>query len=82
MVRLIIIFILILLIYQIAKGFFRPRKQIRRKEKGGVIDEMVQDPVCRTYIPRRQAVKVILKGKEYYFCSDGCAEKFKAESRQ
>jgi YHS domain-containing protein len=79
MLRLILIVVLIFIVYQLIKGFFGPKKQIRRKDDNKVIDEMVQDPVCKTYIPRRQAVKVILKGREYNFCSESCAEKFKAE---
>jgi len=79
MVRLIIIVVLVFIIFQLVKGLFRPKKQIRRKGSNGVIDEMVQDPVCKTYIPRRQAVRMISKGKEYSFCSESCAEKFKAE---
>lgn len=79
MVRLILIVVLIFIIYQLVRGLLGQKKQIRRKDDNKVIDEMVQDPVCKTYIPRRQAVKVLLKGREYNFCSESCAEKFKAE---
>ena len=79
MVRLILIVVFIFIIYNLVKGLFGPKKQIRRSSNGGVIDEMVQDPVCKKYIPRRQAFSAIFKGKEYNFCSESCAEKFKTE---
>jgi YHS domain-containing protein len=39
-------------------------------------DQMVQDPVCRVYVPRGVAVAAMIGGQEYFFCSPGCAETF------
>jgi len=39
-------------------------------------DALVQDPVCKTFIPRREALKASQNGKDYYFCSEGCRKRF------
>lgn len=39
-------------------------------------DELVKDPVCETYLPRRKAIARTAAGTTRYFCSVGCAEKF------
>lgn len=80
MIRLILIVILIFIIYRLLKGLFSTDKKIRRNSSGKVIDEMVQDPMCKTYVPRREAVRAVVRGKEYYFCSERCAAEFKKEN--
>jgi uncharacterized protein len=39
-------------------------------------DVLVQDPVCQTFIPRREALKVHRDGKDHFFCSEGCLKRF------
>jgi YHS domain-containing protein len=39
-------------------------------------DVLVQDPVCRTFIPRQEALKLTKDGQEYFFCSEGCLKRF------
>ena len=39
-------------------------------------DVLVQDPVCKTFIPRREALKTVKDGKTYFFCSEGCLKSF------
>ena len=39
-------------------------------------EELVQDPVCKVFIPRRNALVVRKDGENYYFCSEGCRKKF------
>lgn len=43
-------------------------------------NELVKDPVCETYVPRRTAVARTAGTATYYFCSPACAAKFKAPS--
>ncbi len=43
----------------------------------GESEILVQDPVCGTFIPRRNALKVVQGGKEYFFCSEGCLKHFR-----
>ena len=40
-------------------------------------DELVKDPVCETYVPRRSALTRTAGGATYYFCGPACAEKFR-----
>ena len=65
-------------VYRLLKALFGFGKKIPRGPDGGVIDEMVQDPFCKTYIPRREAVRRVIDGETYYFCSDACAREFEA----
>ena len=76
MIRYLIFVILGYIAYRIVKAILWPREKISRGPSGGVIDEMVQDPYCKTYVPKREAVKKIIEGESYSFCSDECANKF------
>jgi YHS domain-containing protein len=46
-------------------------------QSGQVItDEMVIDPHCHVYIPKREAITAKIAGKTVYFCSKECKEKY------
>ena len=45
-------------------------------EKNREADVLVQDPVCKTFIPRREALKAERDGTTYFFCSEGCLKRF------
>jgi YHS domain-containing protein len=47
--------------------------------RGGSAEPLVQDPVCKTFVPRRTAIRVQKGGEEHYFCSERCAEVFRKE---
>lgn len=40
-------------------------------------DTLIQDPICGTFIPRKEALKILKDGKEYFFCSEGCLKRFR-----
>ena len=42
-------------------------------------NQMVQDPVCRMYVPRGSAVAESIGGQIYYFCSRDCAQAFQKQ---
>jgi YHS domain-containing protein len=48
-------------------------RTIKRKNEA---EELVQDPYCQTYIPKRSALRKRLFGRNYYFCKKECLEKF------
>ena len=50
-----------------------------RKDKGPASTEMVQDPNCDTYIPKTEAVSATVDGQDYHFCSEKCAEEYRAK---
>jgi len=82
MVRLVIIVLLAYFAYKLFKGVFNIGPKLSgRDDSTGIISEMVQDPICKTYIPRNEAYRVVLGGKEILFCSKECAEKFKQENK-
>lgn len=46
---------------------------------GRTAEPLVQDPVCKTFVPRRTAIRVRKGGEEHFFCSERCAEVFRRE---
>jgi YHS domain-containing protein len=80
-VRILIIVLLAFFLYRVVR---RALESISppRKEPDGVIDEMVQDPQCKTYVPKRDARRKVINGAEHYFCSRECEEKFLVESKR
>lgn len=79
MLRLLILLILLFLLYKIVRNLLASGKedgQTRRRDRRSTINELVQDPVCHTYIPLRDSEKRTIMGKAYFFCSKECADKF------
>jgi YHS domain-containing protein len=79
--RLLIILLLLYLLYRVVRFLLGSTKTFQRHGQSGAIDEMVQDPQCKTYIPLRQAKREVIDGKEYFFCSEACAEAFKEKEK-
>jgi YHS domain-containing protein len=77
--RLLIFAFLAYLLYRVIKGVLSSGQRPVNRDDRGTIDEMVQDPLCKTYIPLRDALRRTIACKEYFFCSSECAEKFKKE---
>ena len=77
--RLIILALLVYVAYRLIRGLSRSKQEIHTTPDGGVIDEMVQDPVCKTYVPRREAVKKVINGQAVFFCSHECASRYEKE---
>jgi len=42
-------------------------------------EPMVQDPFCRTYLPKSSALVVEIGGRTHYFCSRQCADKYQEQ---
>ncbi len=82
------IIIFILLVYLFTKFFKKLFAKPQQKPQRNTffnnatpksVDEMVQDPVCNVYIPKREAIPFFDAETTYYFCSHDCLEKFKAD---
>ena len=41
-----------------------------------VDDDMVQDPICLTFVPKREALSLDRGEKRYYFCGPQCRDAF------
>jgi YHS domain-containing protein len=66
--------------------YFLLRRAIREFKGQGKPDllppgknHMVQDPVCKVFVPRGVAIKEDIGGQAYYFCSRSCAHKFQEQ---
>lgn len=78
MLRILIYALIAYLFYRALKALLLPKIKTMGQENGKVIDEMIQDPFCQKYVPRREAIRRTIKGKDYFFCSDSCADQFEA----
>jgi YHS domain-containing protein len=65
-----------LIIKQVAKSLGLWPQAPRPVEKDQEPDVLVQDPVCKTFIPRREALKAEKGGVSHFFCSEGCLKRF------
>ena len=54
----------------------RVRQETGRQTPTAVTEELVRDPVCQLYLPRAEAIRRTVQGREYFFCSPGCLDKF------
>lgn len=87
MYRLILVVLLLVVLYfllrQMFRGFKTPIRDSREKPASQVQDEeqdqMIEDPVCHIFVPKRIAVVETIDGQEYYFCSQECAVRFRSE---
>ena len=82
MIRLVILTVLGYLLYRLIKtAVGGPRLERARKvrKQGGkehIEDEMVKDPQCGVYVPKREAVTAKVGGEKFYFCCEDCKEAF------
>ncbi len=77
MLRFILFTVLILVLYYVILVLIRNMPSLRKRMRGMPdTEELIQDPYCQTYIPKRTAVKGRGAGKGYYFCSQKCLEGF------
>lgn len=82
-VRLVILAILFYIGYRLFRSVMR--SNVNKKERSTtrekaqeqpVEDVLVEDPVCHTLIPKHQAIRLRVKEKTYYFCSEKCCDTF------
>jgi YHS domain-containing protein len=59
-------------------GFRGGTRQVPTRRTG--TDELVKDPVCETYIPRRKAISRGSGSETRYFCSVACADRYAPRS--
>ena len=87
MYRLILVILLLTALYfllrQMFRGFNVPIEDGRKKSsvqaQGEEQDQMIEDPVCHIFVPKRIAVIETIGAREYCFCSQECAVRFRSE---
>lgn len=80
MYRLLLIVGLLVVLYFLLRSAVR--ELTGRKEQEPALpgkNDMLQDPVCRTYVPRGTAVSASIGGQTYFFCSQDCAQTFRQQ---
>jgi len=77
--RLLVLIFLAYIAYRLARKYLGPGQKAEPPPEAGSVDEMVQDPFCKIYIPRRTACRRIVAGREHFFCSEACAGRFERE---
>jgi YHS domain-containing protein len=85
MIRSLLIFVFIVVVYYAVKTVFRSalksyhgEDQKRTRIMG---EDMVQDPECRTYVPKGRAVTRRVGGRLCHFCSEACAQRYEEKNR-
>jgi YHS domain-containing protein len=85
MIRGLLLFLGILLIYQALKTVIRSAVRAYhaedRKRERLMGEDMVLDPQCRTYVPKNRAVTRRVGGVTCSFCSKACADEYEAAHR-
>ncbi len=80
MIRLIILFVIGYFAYRAIRSWMHPntfrKKTVAGKAAGEIDDIMVKDPFCEVYFPKRNGVHLEVDGKDLYFCSTKCRDKF------
>ena len=83
LLRFFVFTILIYLLYKIFKtvGQIKPEQgeNYQSKSSSASGEDLVEDPVCHTYVPVSQAYRKEIAGKNYYFCSEQCSEKYSSK---
>jgi uncharacterized protein len=68
------------LLYLFFQGMSKASKASRAsKQPSGI---MVKDEICNTYLPKEDTLKEVVEGKEYYFCSKECRDKFLEQKKK
>ena len=80
MIRFLVLAVVAYIFYRALKSWIFPAqkssKPVSGKNTDRIDDVMIKDPFCETYFPMRNAVHLQLEGKDLYFCSIECKEKY------
>jgi len=77
--RLLVYAILAYIIYSIFKGLAGSgSRKATSSPRPSAVSTLVKDEVCGTFLPRQDAIRDIVDGRERFFCSQECRKKAKA----
>lgn len=80
--KFIFLLVAIYIVYKLFAGDILKKRQKMEKEEQEEIErktaagEMVQDPVCGTYVSLDDSISVKKGGQTWHFCSYDCRDKF------
>jgi uncharacterized protein len=78
-VSALLIYLLFKLINTVKQLKSDKNENLRSKSSSGAGEDLIEDPVCHTYVPVSQSYKREISGKDYYFCSKECSDKYTLE---
>ena len=52
------------------------------KQPAAVSADRAKDPICNMMVDKATSIKTTHEGSTYYFCADGCLQKFKADPKK
>ena len=81
MLRLLIIGVLVYFLYRIFTRWMVGHSAssggaVNHRDKGAIDDIMVKDPQCEVFFPKNEAVRASIDGRDLFFCSTECRDKF------
>ncbi|UVT15572.1 MAG: hypothetical protein H8K04_17490 [Nitrospira sp.] len=87
MYRLLLAVLLLIVLYLLLRRMFRGFKSSDEEGREGSTvqtqdqeqDQMIEDPVCHIFVPKRIAVIETIGGREFCFCSQECAVTFRSQ---
>ena len=89
MIRFVILAVVGYVAYRALKSWMFPNtsssEPVAGKKVGEIDDVMVKDPFCNVYFARKKGIHQRVDGKDYFFCSTDCRDKYlelKTEAKQ
>ena len=80
MIRFIILVVVVYVLYRSLKSWMfqasSSSRQVSSKTATEIDDVMIKDPFCEAYFPKRNGVHLHFGGKDLYFCSNQCKDKY------
>ena len=80
MIRFIILVVVGYVLYRSLKSWMFPAasssRSVSRETAAEIDDVMIKDPFCEAYFPKRNGVHLNFGGKDLYFCSNQCKDKY------
>ncbi len=64
-------------LFKKVRQFLQPGASGSQETRLNEPEVLVKDPICGTFIPRKEALKWRRDGQDYFFCSEGCLQRFR-----
>jgi YHS domain-containing protein len=80
MFRLVVFATLLIVVILAIRAIVAPRSE--EDDDGAESKDMVEDPNCHVFIPKAEATRKDIQGKEHFFCGEKCAEEYQNFTRK
>ena len=79
-IRLLILALLFYILFRLLFGGKKKKPVPPPASETNGCDTLEEDPVCHTYIPRQEAVRLEEKDRTLFFCSEKCRADYMREN--